>query len=167
MGWAEAKQRAQETSGGTGGLFVRMRAAGDSVTVVMLGEPAERWSTYNGTKYVDCEPGAPGARCEMMCDAYDTDAREVRIVSLPSRWFAVLVDAIEKNGMNSVYRITRLGVQRETKYSVSFVRGLSDQQIEKMGGMETHDLADFGGRYLGAQKNSAPVSEPIDDDIPF
>ena len=167
MGWADVKARAQETSGGSGGLFVRLRAAGDAVSVVLLGDPAERWAAYNGQKYVDCAPGDAGAKCEMMCCVYDIDAKDVRVLSLPARWFGMVADAADKHGPNTIYRITRLGIQRETKYSVTMVKALTEQQIAKMASLELHDLTGFGGRYIGrpVEDDSAPLAQ--DDDLPF
>ncbi len=173
MSWAQIKERAKETTGGAGGKFIKFEKEGDLVEVVPMGDPAERWKLFDekSRKFSNVEPGSPGAKCEFMLNVYDTTAKAVRVLSLDSRDFGKLADAVEQHGAASVFRIVRTSTTPK-RFTVNLVRKLAAAQAEKVQAMEQHDLWDLGGRALGGSAAPAPAeaeatSDAADDDIPF
>lgn len=174
MSWDNARKEANDAQ--SGGMFLRLKADGDSAKVVFRGEPLgykQVWLGDESEIYDEKKHAGERPRQRFRLNVYNTDSKGVQIFEMSASTLSAIDAAVNGerdsagkvdpdvpgNGLRAIYKITRRGTGTKTTYSVNYLRDLTDAQVDKMDALEVHNLD---------PSPSADVDAPTDDeDIPF
>ncbi len=162
MGWGDSAKDAAEKAA-KDGLFVKLPAVGDSVTVVFLAEPIAYEDSYKGKK-----------SSKTIFELWDCELGRRRVFDVNAKHTVKWWKEINEIGPNHKYRITCTGISYDTGYDLrALVKGeVSDTFRAAIDATEPIDLkailAKRAARDQGHPSDSDkhPVEEG-DSDLPF
>jgi hypothetical protein len=165
------KYSPQERSGsGDGNLFLRLKD-GDSVKVILRGNPSEFFTLWQNGKSSPAPEGTKGASFRFRINAIVTenDKYVVKIWEQGTRVYNALKALSEDYDLNkTVLRVSRSGSSKDdTQYSIVPLPGGVDSQAERaIGSLKLHEL-EVKSQVEPTPFDQVPTTDFDDEIIPF
>ena len=170
MNWEQAAKLVN-TSGGSGGKFLRLGPGESCKGVPGTANVNVRETVWTGQQSEDYDPKNPahsGLRPSQKfgINWWSYDSKEMQIWEMSKSTFVSLLGAVNKDGKGNVFKVKRIGEGKATVYDVEAIAPLMGDDLSTVKSAFERDSYDLKTEL---QPNAAikPAADYNDDDIPF